>query len=94
MAAWDILSFHGKIKLNQLSTWDFPLLDFAKLMVDISAVVFDKKKLMPGGGYPFVWGLTISSKKAVPRFISILLLMTSYDSICYNCNMSILESAS
>jgi hypothetical protein len=35
MAAWDILSFHGKIKLNQLSTWDFPLLDFAKLMVDI-----------------------------------------------------------
>jgi len=44
MAAWDILSFHGKIKLNQLSTWDFPLLDFAKLMVDISAVVFDKKK--------------------------------------------------
>lgn len=48
---------------------------------NISAVVFDKKKakLMPGGGYLFVWGLTISSKKAGPRFISILLLMTSYD---------------
>ena len=83
MAAWDILSFHGKIKLNQLSTWDFPLLDFAKLMVDIIYLqlflIKKKAKLMPGGGYLFVWGLTISSKKAGPRFISILLLMTSYD---------------